>query len=298
MASLIEKLGEFPAPRRGNAQRHALLDILTSALVASVCGAESCVDFADFAQDRETLLRELLSLKEGLPSHDIFSGVCRLLDPAGFARAFEAFPDDLGVDGDGVLAIAGQDAAPSLRPGGDRRAVLREVAAFFADPPAPRAVVETTDADHGRIETRRHRITRSVDWLFSDRRHAGEPRLPGLACIACVEATRTEAGKTTRSTRFYPSSAKLAPETFARAVRGHRADREQPATSVLDVPFDEDRARNRRDNGAENLAILRRLTLNRLNKARPGMSLARSATAPVAPTPSQEQSSAECDRPA
>jgi hypothetical protein len=101
--------------------------------------------------------------------------------------------------------------------------VLREVAAFFADPPAPRAVVETTDADHGRIETRRHRITRSVDWLFSDRRHAGEPRLPGLACIACVEATRTEAGKTTRSTRFYPSSAKLAPETFARAVHGHRA---------------------------------------------------------------------------
>jgi hypothetical protein len=65
---------------------------------------------------------------------------------------------------------------------------------------------------------------------------------------------------------------------------------------VLDVPFDEDRARNRRDNGAENLAILRRLTLNRLNKARPGLSLARSATAPLAPTPSQEQSSAECDR--
>jgi hypothetical protein len=189
IASLIEKLGEIPDPRRGNAQRRELLGILTIALVASVCGAESCVDFAEFAQDRETLLREFLSLKEGLPSHDTFSRVRRLLDPAGFARAFEAFPDDLGVDGDGVLAIAGQDAAPLLRPGGgtlgaarghrlrhrraggDRPAVLREVAAFFADPPAPRAVFETTDADHGRIETRRHRITRSVDWLFSDRRH-------------------------------------------------------------------------------------------------------------------------------
>ena len=47
MASLIEKLGEIADPRRGNAQRHGLLDILAIALVASVCGAESCVDFAE-----------------------------------------------------------------------------------------------------------------------------------------------------------------------------------------------------------------------------------------------------------
>jgi hypothetical protein len=33
-----------------------LLDILTIALVASVCGAEGCVDFAEFAEDREALL--------------------------------------------------------------------------------------------------------------------------------------------------------------------------------------------------------------------------------------------------
>jgi predicted transposase YbfD/YdcC len=35
---------------------------------------------------------------------------------------------------------------------------------------------------------------------------------------------------------------------------------------VLDVTFDEDRARNRRHNGPRNLAILRRLTLNLLNR--------------------------------
>ena len=55
MASLITIFREMPDPRRGNAQRHELLDILTIALVASVCGAESCVDFAE---DREPLLRE------------------------------------------------------------------------------------------------------------------------------------------------------------------------------------------------------------------------------------------------
>ena len=158
----------------------------------------------------------------------------------------------------------------------NRPAMLREVEAFFADPPEPLDTFETTDADHGRVETRRHRVTHSdTGWLFSDRRYAGEPRLPGLATLACVEATRTDAdGHTTRATRYYLSSARLTPEAFARAVRAHWAI-ENALHWVLDVTFDEDRARNRRDNGPENLAILRRLTLNLLNKARPKMSAAR-----------------------
>ena len=152
--------------------------------------------------------------------------------------------------------------------------MLREVEAFFADPPEPLEAFETTDADHGRVETRRHRVTHSTDWLFSDRRYAGEPRLPGLATLARVEATRTDAGRTSVSTRYYLSSARLTPEAVARAVRAHWAI-ENSLHWVLDVTFDEDRARNRRDNGPENLAILRRLTLNLLNKARPKMSAAR-----------------------
>lgn len=350
MASLIDKLGEIPDPRCGNAQRHALLDILAIALVASVCGAESCVDFAEFAEDRAPLLREFLSLKNGLPSHDTFSRVFRMLDPAGFGRVFEVFLDDLGAAGDGVLAIDGKTlrrsfdraaarsplhvvtafgtgariaiaqkavaeggnetlaaramletltldgvlvtgdamhaqagtAAVILERGGDylfalkanRPAMMRGVAAFFAEPPEPLPVFETTDADHGRIETRRHRVSHDTSWLFSDRRYPDEPRLPGLACIACVEAERIEAGRTTTSTRYYLSSAPLDPERLARAVRGHWAI-ENSLHWVLDVTFDEDRARNRRDNGPENLAILRRLTLNLLNRARPKMSVAR-----------------------
>ncbi|MDN2582819.1 ISAs1 family transposase, partial [Aquibium sp. ELW1220] len=44
---------------------------------------------------------------------------------------------------------------------------------------------------------------------------------------------------------------------------------------VLDVTFDEDAARNRADNGPENLAILRRLTLNLLRTARPELAISR-----------------------
>jgi hypothetical protein len=44
---------------------------------------------------------------------------------------------------------------------------------------------------------------------------------------------------------------------------------------VLDVTFDEDAARNRADNGPENLAILRRLTLILLRTARPKLLVSR-----------------------
>lgn len=131
MPSLITIFGDIPDPRRGNAQRHDLLDILTIALVASVCGAESCVDLAGFAGDREPLLRGFLRLENGLPSHDTFSRVFRLLDPAAFGRAFEAFLGDLGADGAGVLAIDGKTLKRSF----DRatgRSPLHVVTAFGA----------------------------------------------------------------------------------------------------------------------------------------------------------------------
>jgi predicted transposase YbfD/YdcC len=350
MASLIDVLREIPDPRQGNAQRHDLLDMLTIALVASVCGAESCVDFAEFAEDREALLREFLRLENGLPSHDTFSRVFRLLDPGAFGRAFEAFLDDLGAEGAGVLAIDGKTlrrsfdraagrsalhvvtafgtgarvaigqkavaegeneilaarallatlaldgllvtgdalhaqaatAAQVLAQGGDylfalkdnRPAMRAEVAAFFDTPPEPLPALVTTDADHGRLEVRRHWTSHDVDWLFSDRRYAGEPVMPGLATIARVEAERTLDGRTSRAVRHYVSSARLTPEQFARAVRGHWAI-ENSLHWVLDVTFDEDRARNRKDYGPENLAILRRLTLNLLRKALPKLPVGR-----------------------
>src|SRR3954469_2260673 len=52
-------------PRRPNARHHQLLDILVIAFCASLCGAESCVDMADFAEAKEDVLREFLSLEGG-----------------------------------------------------------------------------------------------------------------------------------------------------------------------------------------------------------------------------------------
>lgn len=86
-------------------RRDELLDVLTIALTAAICGAESCVDFALFARDRRALFAEFLDLKSGLPSHDTFSRLFHLLAPVAFARCFEQFLGHLGEDGAGVWPL-------------------------------------------------------------------------------------------------------------------------------------------------------------------------------------------------
>ncbi|MCX7323696.1 MAG: ISAs1 family transposase [Hyphomicrobiales bacterium] len=330
MHSVITILRGVSDARSGNATRHELLDVLTIALAASICGCETCVEFADFGEDREDLFREFLSLKNGLPSHDTVSRLFRLLDPAALWACFSRVLDELGADGAGVIAIDGK----TLRRSFDRaagRSALHVVTAFAADarlvlgqkavagegneitaarellglidcrgalvtadaihcnaPTAlkdvkddladPAAVVaerhETVDADHGRVEMRRHGVIHEVDWLFAGRPDKDHPAMPGLKSIALVGAIVERDGKTIRSTRYYLSSARLSAETFARAARTHWGI-ENRLHRVLDTAFDEDQNRARKDNAAENLATIRKIALNVLKTARPDISIRR-----------------------
>jgi len=68
--------------------------------------------------------------------------------------------------------------------------------------------------------------------------------------------------------------AQLAHDAVAAAVRAHWGI-ENGLHWVLDTTFDEDRARNRKDHGPENLATVRKLALNVLRSARPGISIRR-----------------------
>jgi predicted transposase YbfD/YdcC len=150
----------------------------------------------------------------------------------------------------------------------NRPLMLAEVEGFFADPANPVEWHTTTDAEHGRIEVRRHAVSHDLGWLFSDRRHPDEPALPGLATLALVEAEVEQAGRATLTRRSCLASALLSAERFAAAVRAHWRI-ENSLHGVLDVSFDEDRARTRRDHALETLAILRKPALNGLRSARP-----------------------------
>src|ERR1700731_3315509 len=90
MESLISIFREVRDPRDFNA-RHDVSAMLFVALAATLCGAKSCVDIADFAAAHEADLAEIVDLGHGAPSHDSFSRLFRLLDPEQMAQAFARF---------------------------------------------------------------------------------------------------------------------------------------------------------------------------------------------------------------
>src|SRR3954451_6136633 len=133
MNGFVAAFSALSDPRRPNARQHKLLDILAIAFCACLCGAESCVDMADFAEAKEDVLREFLDLEGGPPSHDTFSRVFRRLDPGRFASCFQAYLDQLGAVCRGHVALDGK----TLRGAHDRAAgtsPLPMVSALASEP--------------------------------------------------------------------------------------------------------------------------------------------------------------------
>jgi hypothetical protein len=95
-------------PRTGNAALHDLHDLLMIALCTVLAGGENATDMAEFAKAKEPFLRGFLRLNNGVPSHDTFSRLFRLLDPEKFGAAFQRFMTAFSQQCQGVVAIDGK----------------------------------------------------------------------------------------------------------------------------------------------------------------------------------------------
>jgi predicted transposase YbfD/YdcC len=174
--------------------------------------------------------------------------------------------DAIGPQSEIAAAILAKGADYLLALKANRPLLHAEAERFFADPDASVERFETVDAGHDRIEIRRAAVTHEVDWLWSDRRYPDEPRFPGLAALAMVEAEVERGSQKSCERRYFLSSARLDAETCARAARAHWSV-ENNLHWVLDVVFRDDEARLRTGHGPENMAVVKHMALNMLNNA-------------------------------
>ena len=111
---------------------------------------------------------------------------------------------------------------------------------------------ETSDKGHGRLETRRTWVLQDVEWLtMSD-------AWQDLKSLVLVESERTLKGETSVERRVYISSLNAPAARMNELVRGHW-EVENKLHWVLDVTFGEAHTRVSKRNGAENLALIRKM---------------------------------------
>ena len=116
----------------------------------------------------------------------------------------------------------------------------------------PMAVTEETG--HGRKETRKAIV-------ISAKSLEACHEFPGLKGFGRIKATRLIDDKIQTATRYFALSWMPSPEVLLSTVRDHWAI-ENALHWQLDVSLREDAARNRKDNGRGNIAVLRRRDLD------------------------------------
>jgi predicted transposase YbfD/YdcC len=157
-----------------------------------------------------------------------------------------------------------------LSQGGTYVLALKEnQSALFADAerlfrrPRKRSIVEKLEpCTHDRSEWRRAVVIR-------DTKLADKHNFPGIVAIARVSCRRKPQGKRSEPlVRYFLLSKYMSAKRILEVTRSHWSIENQ-LHWILDVIFDEDGCRARKDNAPENLAILRGLALN-IARAHPG----------------------------
>ena len=140
-----------------------------------------------------------------------------------------------------------------------------EIRAFMQDPAFRKKFrkAKTVDNGHGRVETRTCWQTDDIDWFEDKYKWAGLRSVCMVESVVYDKSTR----KTTSETRFFVSSLPADPKRALEAIRAHWGV--EAMHWILDMDFDEDRSRARREDLAENLAMLRHVVINvlRLDKS-------------------------------
>ena len=138
-----------------------------------------------------------------------------------------------------------------------------DVSLYFSDNLRQKTV--TYDKGHGRIETREYFLETEINWLSEREKRTN------LNAIGMVKSRVFEKETMREETRYFITSLTDV-KAFSKAVREHWGI-ENSLHWCLDVAFNEDNCRMRKDNSGENFAVVRHIAMNLLKKDASKMSI-------------------------
>ncbi len=86
--TIADHFAQMSDPRIDRTKRHKLIDILTIAICAVICGADSWVAIETYGCAKSEWLKTFLELANGIPSHDTFARVFAQINPQEFQECF------------------------------------------------------------------------------------------------------------------------------------------------------------------------------------------------------------------
>ncbi|MFS1512847.1 ISAs1 family transposase [Chengkuizengella sp. SCS-71B] len=100
-------------PRSGNRKEHKLIDILTIAVTATICGANKWTEMEEFGCAKQDWFSSFLELPNGIPSHDTFGRVFSMICSNTFEKCFMLWVQEVIEKIEGVVAIDGKSVRRS-----------------------------------------------------------------------------------------------------------------------------------------------------------------------------------------
>jgi predicted transposase YbfD/YdcC len=151
-----------------------------------------------------------------------------------------------------AIIAKGGDYCLALK--GNQEGLLSDARACLSKAGKKPPTAKSKTQAHGRMEQRVGLVVKALGIAqYHD--------FPGLKAFGRIEAIRVVDGKTETDVRIFALSRELSPEALLASVRAHW-DIENGLHWQLDVTLREDAARNRKDNGPANIAVLRRRALD------------------------------------
>lgn len=107
-ARIQDHFQSLPDPRRLRVM-YPLINVVTIALCAVICGADDFVAIAEFGRQKKKWFAKFLDLSAGIPSHDRFNAIFAAIKPAEFEKCLLSWITDLQeITAGQVVAIDGK----------------------------------------------------------------------------------------------------------------------------------------------------------------------------------------------